>query len=182
MLAEARFFASLDLLMGYHRRGITGRPSEDSVHHSSRALHLQRDALRPLQRPGHMMQSLLGSRIGLDVLVYLDDVLIFAKDLPALLRAIESVLQLLQDANLKCKPSKCDLFTTTIHYLGHVVSLDGIRPEQVKLDKISRWPRPATSPEMALFLEICNYYLDLVPAFAHVSDALYKVARTKNIE
>lgn len=84
-----------------------------------------------------LMQRVFGSRIRLDVLLYLDDVLIFAKSPSALLQAIDSVLQLLQDANFKCKPSKCDLFTTTIHYLGHVVSFDGYRPEQVKLDKIT---------------------------------------------
>lgn len=35
---------------------------------------------------------------------------------------------------------------------------------------------------MASFLGFCNYYWDLVPALAHVSDALYRDSRDKNIE
>lgn len=76
----------------------------------------------------------------------------------------------------------CDLFTTTIYYLKQVVSPDCLRQEQVKLDKIRQWPRPRTDSEMALNLGLCKFYQNLMPALAHVSDALYKAARILHIE
>jgi hypothetical protein len=82
------------------------------------------------------MKRILGSRIRRDVLVYLDDVLIYSPTLESLLSSLREVLFALSQVGLKCKTSKCELFTKSIQYLGHVVSADGIRPDQVKLDRI----------------------------------------------
>lgn len=76
--------------------------------------------------------------VGDRVLVYLDDVLIFAATVEGLLDTLELVLRLLMNANLKCIASECSLFTETIHYLGHVVSNASISPEQSKLDRIEQ--------------------------------------------
>ena len=86
------------------------------------------------------MERLLGSLIGLGVLVYIDDVLIYAVTPEQLIEILSTVLKLLTNAGLKCKASKCSRFTQTISYLGRVVSNDGINPEPAKLDKIKQWP------------------------------------------
>jgi len=62
------------------------------------------------------------------------------------------------------------------------VSADEIRPDQVKLDQIRKWPKPSTGSELASFLGLCNYYRDLVPSFAHTSDLLYQSSRKRYIE
>jgi hypothetical protein len=127
------------------------------------------------------MEKILGSVVGNGALVYLDDVLLYAETPKQLLELLRRVLKLLSAAGLKCKPSKCSLFAESIQYLGHVVSCEGIRPIPVKLDQISRWPRPETGVGLASFLGLCNYYRDLVPSFAHASDALYKASKQKVI-
>lgn len=70
------------------------------------------------------------------MLVYLDDVLIFAATIEWLLVKLELVFRLLINANLKCIASNCLLFTETIHYLGHVVSKASFLLEKSKLDRI----------------------------------------------
>ena len=84
-------------------------------------------------------------------------------------------------ATLKCKALKCLLFTQNINYLGRVVSKDGINPDPAKLDKIRKWPKPEQGIGLASFLGLYNYYRDLIPAFAHISDAVYKVSRADEI-
>ena len=74
------------------------------------------------------------------MLVYLDDVLIYAETSDKIIEVLDKVLGLLAKAQLKCKPSKCSLFAETVHYLGHFVSKDGITAESVKPDKIKQWP------------------------------------------
>ena len=41
---------------------------------------------------------------------YLDDIVIFSKDLASHLERLEALLQKLEEAGLKLKPSKCELF------------------------------------------------------------------------
>ena len=49
--------------------------------------------------------------IGHGVLVYIDDVLIYAVTPEQLIKILSAVLKLLIKARLKCKASKCSLFT-----------------------------------------------------------------------
>ena len=52
-------------------------------------------------------------------IIYLDDIVIFSKDLVSHLERLEAVFQRLEEAGLRCKPSKCELFKWQIAYLGH---------------------------------------------------------------
>ena len=45
-----------------------------------------------------------------------DDVLIYAETQEQLLKILDSVLKRLTSANLKCKASKCFLFSESVHY------------------------------------------------------------------
>ena len=59
-------------------------------------------------------------------MVYLDDIIIFSKNEAEHLMHIEIIFQKLKAAELKLKESKCDFFKREIHYLGHLISVDGI--------------------------------------------------------
>ncbi len=128
-----------------------------------------------------LMEKVLGPLIGLGVLVYIDDVLIYAETPEQLIEILSAVLKLLVKAGPNCKASKCSLFTQTFNKLDRVVSKDGINPDPANLDKICQWPKPAKGIGLASFLWLCNYYRDLIPAFAHISDALYKVSRADEV-
>ena len=128
-----------------------------------------------------LLERVLGSLIGLGVLVYIDDVLIYAETPEQLIEILSTVLKRFANAGRKCKSSKCSLFTQTINYLGRVVSRDGIKPDPAKLDKIKHWPKPEKGTGLTSFLALCNYYRDLIPFFAHISDSLYKVSRADEI-
>ena len=128
-----------------------------------------------------LMEKVLGPLIGLGVLVYIDDVLIYAETPEQLIDILSAVLKLLVRAGLRCKASKCSLFTQAINYLGRVVSRDGINFDPAKLDKIRQWPKPKKGTGLASFHGLCNYYRDLIPSFAHMSDALYKLSSVDEI-
>ena len=139
-LSRARFFVFLDLLMGSHQvevdprdRAKTGFLTHLGVYvHTVMPFGLC-NAPATFQR---LIEKVLGPLIGLGVLVYIDDVLIYAETPEHLIEILSAVLKLLMITGLKCKASKCSLFTQTINYLGRVVSKDGINPDPAKLDKI----------------------------------------------
>ena len=61
-------------------------------------------------------------------MAYLDDIVIFSHNEADHTKHIETIFQKLKAAGLKLKESKCDFFKREIHYLGHLISVDGIQP------------------------------------------------------
>ena len=75
-------------------------------------------------------------------MAYLDNIIIFSQNEQEHLKHIEIIFKKLKKAGLKLKESKCDFFKKEIHYLGHLISVDGIQPLPEKLDSIRDMPRP----------------------------------------
>ena len=57
-----------------------------------------------------LMETCLGDLNLHWCIIYLDDIVIFSKDLASHLERLEAVFQKLEEAGLKLKPSKCELF------------------------------------------------------------------------
>ncbi|CAB4040665.1 Hypothetical predicted protein, partial [Paramuricea clavata] len=72
-------------------------------------------------------------------LVYLDNVIVFARTFEEMLERLEAVLRRLGEFGLKLKPSKCKLFQTKLTYLGHVVSENGVEPDPEKISALPKW-------------------------------------------
>ena len=105
-------------------------------------------------------------------MTYLDDIIIFSGNELQHLEHLEIVFSRLQDAGLKMKRSKCDFFKSEIHYLGHLISPEGISPLPNKLDCIRHMPAPKDTKEIKQFLGLTGYYRKFVPRFADISRPL----------
>ena len=77
-------------------------------------------------------------------MTYLDDIIIFSDNELEHLEHLEVIFHRLKEAGLKMKHSKCDFFKCEIHYLGHVISADGIRPLPNILTASSTCPHQKT--------------------------------------
>jgi hypothetical protein len=67
--------------------------------------------------------------LGVYVLVYLDDILVYSKTPGEHMVHLESVLQTLSENKLFAQLPKCQFNTDSVEYLGHIVSKDGIKPD-----------------------------------------------------
>ena len=85
---------------------------------------------------------------------------------------LEIVFSHLREAGLKMKRSKCDFFKSEIHYLGHLISPEGISPLPNKLDSRRHMPVPNSAKEIKQFLGLTGYYRKFVPRFADISRPL----------
>lgn len=56
----------------------------------------------------------------------------FGQNIEEHFQCLGQVLCKLKAANLKVKPSKCNVFAPKVQYLGHVISAEGFRPILVK--------------------------------------------------
>ena len=81
---------------------------------------------------------------------------------------------------MKLKPSKCKFFKKQIHYLGHIVSDNGIKTDLKKIEAIVNWPSPHTVHEVRKFLGFTNYYKKFVYKYAQIARPLNKLISSKN--
>ena len=71
------------------------------------------------------------------LLIYLDDVISFGRTFDEALERLEELFERIKTANLKLKPSKCNLFRKEVSFLGHRVNESGVMPDTVKIDAYS---------------------------------------------
>ena len=81
------------------------------------------------------MEFCLGDKLNWHI-IYLDDIVILSKDLASHLMRLEAVFQKLEQARLKCRPSKYELFHKQITYLGHIISAQGKVTDEEKINAI----------------------------------------------
>ena len=105
-------------------------------------------------------------------MTYLDDIIIFSENELQHLEHLETVFSQLREARLKMKWSKCDFFKSKIHYLGHLISPEGISPLLNRLDCIKHMPVPKNVKEIKQFLGLTGYYRKFVPRYADISRPL----------
>lgn len=71
-----------------------------------------------------LMERTVGDMNLLQVLVYLDDLIVFGKTLQEHEDRLLKVLDRLKEAGLKISPDKCQFGQTRVKYVGHIVSAD----------------------------------------------------------
>ena len=67
---------------------------------------------------------------------YLDDIMIFSPTLEEHLEHICVIFDRLRQHNLKLKLKKCSFLKSETHYLGFVISEEGIKQDQKKVEAI----------------------------------------------
>ena len=173
-LKGAKVFSTIDLRSGYHHIAL------EKSSRAKTAFVMPFGKYKFLMVPFGLAQApayfqLLMNKVlkGLKfAMTYLDDIIVFSQDELQHLEHLKIVFSRLQEAGLKMKCSKCDFFKSEIHYLGHLISPEGISPLPNKLDSIRHMPVPNSTKEIKQFLGLTGYYRKFVPRFADISRPL----------
>ena len=111
------------------------------------------------------------------VVVYLDDILIFTKDLDEHRRITQKVLGRLVEHELYLWPEKCEFEKTRIKYLGLVISENRVEMDPVKVAGVAEWPEPLNKREVQSFLGLVNFYQQFIKDFSHHARPLFDLTR-----
>ena len=123
----------------------------------------------------HLMEHCLGDQRFVILLLYLDDICIFAPTINDMLDHIQLVFNRLKQFNLKIKPKKCQFFSTSVLFLGHVLLAEGISGNPEKVEKVRTWPVPKNTKEVQSFLELASYYRQFIPYFGKKVQCLHEL-------
>lgn len=112
-----------------------------------------------------------------DVLIYLDDVIIFSKTVEEHLKKLDKVFERLRRANLTLKPSKCQYLKEHIGILGYEVDKDGIYPSKEKTAALREIPTPKRLRDVQSFLGAAGYYRKFIRQYSVISRPLHDLTK-----
>src|SRR6266481_2572644 len=88
------------------------------------------------------MNDIFMDMIDINVIVYLDDILIYLDGLPEHITHIWEVLQRLHTNSLFAHADKCEFHVTSCKYLEYMLSPKGLMMASNKVQIIQDWPEP----------------------------------------
>ena len=103
-----------------------------------------------------------------EVLVFIDDLIVFSRTLEEHEARLTEVLKRLREFKLKLSPEKCKFCQTSVKYLGHIVSQSGVETDPAKVEALKTWPRPKTLKELRAFLGFSGYYRRFVQDYSKI--------------
>ncbi|KAL6459407.1 hypothetical protein MHYP_G00328790 [Metynnis hypsauchen] len=105
-----------------------------------------------------LMEKTVGDMHLLEVIVYLDDLIVFGKTLEQHEERLLKVLSRLSENGLKLSLDKCQFCRSQVRYVGHIVSERGVATDPSKIEAVARWEQPTDLTSLQSFLGFCGYY------------------------
>ena len=173
-LAGARYFSSLDAASGFWQIPLDpeSAPLTTFLTPFGR-FHFNRLPFGITSAPEVFQQrivSILGDIP--NVVVYMDDILVFAPTQEIHDATVEAVQTALADAGVVLNPNKCTISTDSVKFLDHMVSAEGISPDPRKLEALATLQAPTDIAELRRALGMFTFLTKFLPEMATVSAPL----------
>ncbi|XP_073273315.1 uncharacterized protein [Primulina huaijiensis] len=167
-----------DLLdKGFHSPKFFSMERVDIVCGEERRQHATLYQLKKAEQ-GHSQEKLYLDQF---IIVFIDNILIYSKSREKHSRHLRTVLQILKDRQLYAKFSKCEFWLDRVVFLGHIISLDGVEVDPIKVEAVREWPVPKSVTEIRSFLGVAGYYRKFIHGFSSIAVPLTALAK-KNVK
>ncbi|XP_040987648.1 uncharacterized mitochondrial protein AtMg00860-like [Juglans microcarpa x Juglans regia] len=111
------------------------------------------------------------------VVVFIDDILVYSKNVENHGNHLRRVLGKLKEHKLFAKLHKCEFWLEEVKFLGHVISSEGVTVDSSKIEAIMDWQHPTMVHEVRSFLGLAGYYKRFVEGFSRLSSSLTMLTR-----
>ncbi|WVZ93568.1 hypothetical protein U9M48_039537 [Paspalum notatum var. saurae] len=125
----------------------------------------------------HLMNEVLRPFIGLFVVVYFDDILIYSKSMHEHLEHLRAVFDALRAARLFGNIEKCIFAHNVSRFLAMSLLHGALRWTAAKIDAIREWPTPTTITQIRSFLGLAGFYRRFVPNFSSIAAPLHELTK-----
>ncbi|CAA0806248.1 Uncharacterized mitochondrial protein AtMg00860, partial [Striga hermonthica] len=115
------------------------------------------------------------------IIVFIDDILVYSRDLEEHKEHLRIVLETLRREKLYAKFSKCEFWLDRVAFLGHIVTARGIEVDPGKIEAVSKWETPKNASDIRSFLGLAGYYRRFIEGFSKVAQPLTNLTK-KNIK
>lgn len=186
-LGRAKIFTTLDLSQGYHQL----RVRREDRHRTTFATH--RGAFRYKRLPmgligsGYTFQKVINSVLNNGTtqcayaMAFLDDIVVFSESWEQHVTHLEDVLRRLKSAGFTVNPSKVQLCTQTIKFLGHVIKPGTVAPNPDLVAAIKDLKTPRNTKDIQRVIGTAGFYRLYIKSFSTIALPLTRLLK-KNMK
>ncbi|XP_049321873.1 uncharacterized protein LOC125782292 [Astyanax mexicanus] len=180
-LSGSKWFSVLDLRSGYYQIPMADEDKEKTAFICPLGFfQFQRMPQGVTGAPAtfqRLMERAVGDMHMLEVIVYLDDLIVFGKSLAEHEERLLKVLDRLEESGLKLSIDKCQFCRSQVTYVGHIVSEQGIATDPAKIEAVAAWKQPTDLASLQSFLGFCGYYRRFIKSYSIIVRPLTELTK-----
>eukprot|EP00644_Phytophthora_capsici_P002534 jgi/Phyca11/105382/e_gw1.11.663.1 len=135
------------------------------------------------------MEKCFDSLLYTSLVIWIDDILLFADDIDTYVVKLEEFFDLVAAAGLKLSASKSSLYQRSVKWCGRIINSDGVAHDPTRIDALRSMPYPTTAGELQQFLcaanwmreSLVDYARQVEPLQMRLDSALKNGKRTKRV-
>ncbi|GAU42093.1 hypothetical protein TSUD_134770 [Trifolium subterraneum] len=128
------------------------------------------------------MNDLLRPYLRKFTLVFFDDILIYSPTWESHIQHLNQVLSLLSTHQFYAKLSMCQFGVSSVDYLGHIISAEGVQVDPSKIQAMISWPTPKNITALRAFLGLNGFYRRFVLNYASIASPLTDLLKSNSFK
>jgi transposase InsO family protein len=182
VVAGATHFATIDLNNGYWQIPLHPDSQEffsirtdKAVYTPTRLIQGSRNAAGIFQAA---MTDVLHNLVHSICIVYIDDILIYARSETDLISNILTIIRRLHDRQFKISAKKITFFRKQTKFCGRIFSADGVSFDTTYINAITQMSKPSNAAELRTYLASANWIRSSIPSFSRLAAPLQELLTT----
>ena len=164
-LAGKRVFSVIDMKDGYWHVGLTDTSSYLTTFHTpwgrKRFLRMPFGICSASEVMQKRNESAFGDIQGVHIIA--DDIIVAAKDEDEHDKILLALFNRAEEMGVRFNEKKIQFKVNSVHYMGHIVSEDGLKPDGDKINAIANMPDPHDVASLQRFLGMTKYLSQYIP-------------------
>lgn len=182
-LSNCKFFSVIDLKGAYQQVKLSENSKNLLVINTCIGLYRYTRLTFGLNCAASAFQQIMEQILqGLEnVRVFQDDIIIGGINREHATKNVLSVCGRLSEYNVKVNIEKCKFLKNSVKYLGHIITSEGIKPNDEKVKAIVEAPEPQNIQQLQSYIGLLNFYRKFIPNLSSELNVLYSLLN-KNVE
>jgi hypothetical protein len=127
-----------------------------------------------------MINDVLHDYLDKCVIIYLDDILVYSTTREQHTKDVRNILKKLRQHKLWAKLEKCKFYQDSVEFLGYIITREGIKMDEKKVESVLSWPTPKTVKDIQAFLGFANFYRRFIRSYSKIITSITRLLR-KNV-
>ncbi|XP_073731162.1 retrovirus-related Pol polyprotein from transposon opus [Misgurnus anguillicaudatus] len=180
-LQGAKVFSTLDSKSGYWQVEMSPDSVEKTAFTTASGLYEflclpfgLKNSAASFQR---LMEQVLREHKNKFCMVYIDDIIVYSPDIQTHLHHLQLIFNSLHTAGLTLNLKKCKFIHSSLDYLGHTITAEGVKVNVDKVEAVKMFPPPTSLKELQRFLRLAAWYHRFISDFSTKAAPLHALKK-----